>query len=596
MFSSSIPNQRQVRTDAESVRVSQVKSGNPMKVEILEQLEDGSQRRLATFEHRDGVVTCDNPVLWKNLMNATGGAIIGTRGKKYTPDDGVEFLKSLRFHFAGPYLFAGPPMETLPDPNPQPKILPSQAISKGFSAATPRTSSPIASSSPVSTPVRGTNTTGSGAQTGQGMSGNGASTNPILVSPPRITGGSVAASSVTPGARPGTSTGSLRPTGKLDRPASTSDSAPMIVSRTPRASESAAREATPEVPRPVTLGPELTPEMQEQLYGHVYRLAAGLRAVNFAAVESEADNLFALLTRVAQIDVDALRKSIESQEEYRELRFLLATRSHYVRTLDRIGRMAHAFIEILAKGELTPAFQPLFFLREAASGIQEQRAEWRANHALDIPQAAEPFASSALELQAAWGEVGLPAFRRKGLSAGILEELFRQSVEPFKQAAIRFQKLEFGACEEELRFALMRDPGNTDARLLLGDLLRRLDRFDAALLELDRMVELEQVQLRTGVTNPSKPSAFFRLARGRVCMSRCLLSLGRIRECIEQLEQGIEALDQLHRRFPDDILEGPERSRLRSEQGQLHEMLEVLYRALGDIARAEHHRRALNHP
>jgi len=77
-----------------------------MHVEIREREEDGSERTVATFRCEGQVVTCDNPVLWNHLMQASGGVIVGERGRRFYPKDGEGYLLNLRFHYRGPHLFA----------------------------------------------------------------------------------------------------------------------------------------------------------------------------------------------------------------------------------------------------------------------------------------------------------------------------------------------------------------------------------------------------------------------------------------------------------------------------------------------------------
>lgn len=77
-----------------------------MRVEIRELQDDGRERTIAVFRYDGHVVTCDNAVLWNHLVQATGGVIVGTRGRRYTPHDGVDYLRNLRFQYRGPYLYA----------------------------------------------------------------------------------------------------------------------------------------------------------------------------------------------------------------------------------------------------------------------------------------------------------------------------------------------------------------------------------------------------------------------------------------------------------------------------------------------------------
>ena len=77
-----------------------------MRVEIRERQPDASERTVAVFRCDGRIVTCDNPVIWNHLIQASGGVIIGERGRRFTPRDGDEYLRNLRFQYRGPYLFA----------------------------------------------------------------------------------------------------------------------------------------------------------------------------------------------------------------------------------------------------------------------------------------------------------------------------------------------------------------------------------------------------------------------------------------------------------------------------------------------------------
>jgi len=77
-----------------------------MRVEIRERQPDGNDQTVAVFRCDGQVVTCDNPVIWNHLIQASGGVIIGERGRRFTPRDGDEYLRNLRFQYRGPYLFA----------------------------------------------------------------------------------------------------------------------------------------------------------------------------------------------------------------------------------------------------------------------------------------------------------------------------------------------------------------------------------------------------------------------------------------------------------------------------------------------------------
>lgn len=625
-----------------------------MKVDILEQLDDGSQRRIATFEWRDGALSCDNPVLWRNLMNATGGVITGARGKRYSPEDGVEYLRSLRFHFAGPYLFAGPPTELVNDPSPARKEPASKTVTRDFSAATPRAAAPaVPPASPTgpaspssgqggyakSAPIPGTGGVlgsvkpggsasasalrsdstggvgGSAATGGGGRSAAAPSAAPTGRAAVGGSGGSSSSGASSSGASgagasgAGAAVGSAASGGAGNRapaPASTGSSTPILNRNTvgqrhqltdvrPESPARDAQVAAREQRRKVE---DVAPgrDIQERLYGCIYRLLNAFRALALDVLVDEADAMMVLLSELARVDLEQVRRTMEADEDFKELRFLQGNRTNYPRAVDRLSRYIQKMMEPLTKGEVADSLGPLYALREGAAGLKQARDEWRSSHGMDYGVERRAVCTTAVELQEAWAELGLPAFRRRGLSTALLEELFKSSLEPLRDAIKHFQSANLGEAESALRLALRQDPGNLEARLLLGDLLRRLDRLDDAVAELDRLIELEHLNLRGGGSGVPRSSTLLHLARGRACMGRVLLSMGLLNPAVDQLERGLDALDQHQRRYPDETLEHALRGRVRAERETLHWLLEPLCRSVGDEERAQHHRHLRNLP
>lgn len=662
-----------------------------MKVDILEQLEDGRQRRIASFESKEGVAVCDNPVLWRNLMNATGGAITGARGKRFTPEDGDEYLRNLRFHFAGPYLFAGPPQEVPPDPTPVRKAPPSKTVSRDFSAATPRGATAISpgDETPTESPVERPATRPSMPATAPATRPAAAEPAPARAAtgpaPSAIPGTAVrqhiptaaeaAAARAASGVRATPAIGSklsegdrslgIRTSGELavrtsgdtgrlaresirvPRPGEPASRPGEITTKLPPRSDSAsgmtasgqgggsvgssggqvggasgatgtassggssgsaasrARDTRPGEASARTSGvqyrEQVDPEgidraMQERLYSSVYRLLNAVRILSLGVLIEETESLLSMLSDMAQLDLMALNKVVEAQEAHQELRFLLTTRGNYSKAWEKLGRYTHQFLEVIGRGELDEAMRPLIFLRDGALGMVELRQEWRVSHGLNISPNFPPYGTSPAELQDAWQDVGLPAFRRRGLSASLIDEIFRQSVEPMRSGIGYFQRADFGNAENALKSALRFDPGNLEARLVLGDILRRLDRYDEAAAELDRVIELETLNLRAGGSGLPRSSTFLHLSRARTSLGRALLGTGMLLPAIEQLERGLEALDQHGRRYPDDVLEQAVRTRVKQERQAIHRVLEPLYRAQGDLEKADHHRHMLSLP
>lgn len=77
-----------------------------MHVEIHELQDDGSERVVAVFRCQGDHVSCDNPTIWNHLIQATGGTVVGERGRRFTPRDGEDYLHNLRYQYRGPYLYA----------------------------------------------------------------------------------------------------------------------------------------------------------------------------------------------------------------------------------------------------------------------------------------------------------------------------------------------------------------------------------------------------------------------------------------------------------------------------------------------------------
>jgi tetratricopeptide (TPR) repeat protein len=524
-----------------------------MKVDILEHLEDGTQRRVATFHWRDGELNCDNPVLWKHLMNSSGGVIIGARGKRFYPRDGVEYLRNLKYQFAGPYLYAQPPVETegpepvrgIPGPHPAPAM---SGPLTGGTFSSPLAGSTLTGRSPVTAPV---------------------------VPPPPEAPEEPPQPPRGPAGR--TPIGRGNPAARAPQPA-----------RKPAPSPS--RPAPRNEPDPDDEN-ALLRQTQEAIFAGVFRLSAGLRGLAFNAARLEADQLLKLLAELVQIDFAALKRSYESREEYLELRYQPPSRLNYPKVWERINRTWQTVLEVLQAGDLANTLWPLFLVREGLATLPEHRSEWVQSSSL-IPLPAEETAGAALaDIARAWDEVGAPMFRRKGLTAGLLEEVHALAAEPLSRGVAAFQQASFGLAEAELRQALLIDPGQTEARLLLGDLLRRMDRVPESLGELQQTVELEHLSLRTPQAGIGRPSSYLRMARARACIGRALLGLGKVRDAAEQLEKGLETLDWLTRKNPMEVLEEPERAQLKDELGTMHRLLEPICRALGETERADQHRK-----
>ncbi|MFM7203642.1 MAG: tetratricopeptide repeat protein [Myxococcota bacterium] len=300
--------------------------------------------------------------------------------------------------------------------------------------------------------------------------------------------------------------------------------------------------------------------------------------------------MMVLLSELARVDLEQIRRTMEADEDFKELRFFQGNRSNYPRAVDRLSRYIQKMMEPLTRGEVADSLGPLYALREGAAGLKQARDEWRNAHGMDYTVEKRAVCTTAVELQEAWAELGLPAFRRRGLSTGLLEELFKSSMEPLRDGIKHFQSANLGEAENALRLALRQDPGNLEARLLLGDLLRRLDRYGDAVAELDRLIELEHLNMRSGGSGVPRSSTLLHLSRGRACMGRSLLSMGLLNPAVDQLERGLDALDQHQRRYPDESLDPTLRVRVRGERETLHRLLEPLCRSVGDEERAQHHR------
>jgi len=443
-----------------------------MKVDIVEHLEDGTQRRIATFHWRDGELNCDNPVLWKHLMNSGGGVIIGARGKRYYPRDGVEYLRNLKFQFAGPYLHAQPLDEAVDLEIPTvPRVGSGGTLTGSWSAPVPP--APVLERTEEPAPV-------ARAVTGR---------------------------SATPIVRPSTPAASRAR--ELRKGQNVKEVREVREGRDAREFRKA-RETEGELSR----------EVLERICGGVFRLSSALRGIAIGLARDEADQLLKLLTELMQTDLEALKRAYESREEYLEMRYQPPSRVNYLRMWERLHRSWQTFLDVL-------------------------------------------------------------------------EAVYAQASESLKRSVGFFQQASLGQAEGEVRQALRIDPGSAEARLLLGDLLRRLDRVPEALAELQQGVELDLIGRRATQTGSERTAAHLRMARARMCIGRTLLGLGRVREAVDQFEKALEHLEDLTRKTLPEALEELERAQLREELSTLHRLLEPIYRALGETERADHHRKRI---
>jgi tetratricopeptide (TPR) repeat protein len=587
-----------------------------MKVDILEQQEDGSRRRIASFTNQGGEVVCDNPTLWKHLMNSGGGVVIGARGKRYFPQDGDEYLRNLRYQFAGPYLFAELLEEERKAPTPKPaleKLLATPAPDAIPSVRMERTGEravevPMPRAEVVEAPRPGERRVEVRPQAGvekgadrparrniDEMPPDRASSRPADKGLPRVQGREVERPRDNP---PPVDRSALKPAdrrpvepagpGVKSRLEQSERSVPGPADRTAMRPTKAVpgRKAEPAQPEE---DPRFPQETRERMGGAAWRLLQAVRGLSPALAREEADGLLKLLSAVAQVDFPALKRSFETREEYLEMRFQTPSRLNYARVWERIQRSLRQFLHTLQEGDLPAALWPLFLLREGLAAAPEHRTGF-VNALLLPPQAGlSPCGTSPLELGQSWEKVALPAFRKEGFSVALFDKLIAGATGMLQKAAATFQAADFGTAENQLRVALLMDPAQLDARVLLGDLLRRLDRHDEALAELAGVIEQEYLTLKIGTSQSSSPESWQRIARTRGAAARLMLARGEIRGSLEQLELGIDAFEQLSRRIPIEQLPEPERGQARRELAGLHQLAHLLAGALGDAERAEFH-------
>ncbi len=491
-----------------------------MKVDIHEQLEDGTRRRIATFFWRGGEIQCDNPVLWKHLMNSNGGVIIGSRGKRYYPRDGADYLRNLRYQFAGPYLHAGPVEEEDGD------VEEASAVPAGEPSESP--GGDVSSLATVKVASKWSAAPGSSARRHR-ASGRGRSGGRLLTD---LRSGTVSARE-----------------GNLSR------------------------------------------EDLEAVCGGVYRAAVAFRGLAYRVARAEMDGLLETLTRLTGVERGGMARTFEAREAYLELRYQPPSRQNYEKLWGRATRYWEMFLDVLERGEIGQALWPLYMTWEAMRCLPEHRVEWLGANGFEESRGVRPAGASAEGVLEAWERHGIGAFRKRGLSRSLLEEAFAGAESRFQAAVAAFRDADFSRAEAEARAALTIDPGLADARLLLGDILRRLDQPGPALVELQRAVELVTLQARADKGRIRDPGSLLRLARTRSCIGKTLLSEGRIRAAIGHLDRATDLLDRLDRTETSEGEDGGLVPAVHEEGRATHGLLERLYRDLGDVERADHHRK-----
>ncbi len=501
-----------------------------MKVDIHEHLEDGTSRRVATFFWRGEEIACDNPVLWKHLMNSNGGVIIGSRGKRYYPRDGAEYLRNLKYQFAGPYLHAGPVEEEEGDRPDAARVV------AGTSGAT--SSRDLSSLDTVKTQQTKVRPDGTGG--------------PSRRPPPDRRAGPWSRS-----CRQGAGQGEGRKSGQADT---------------------------------------LSRNDLETVCGGVYRASAALRGLGGDVARLETDRLLEAITQIAGVDRGELTRAFESREAYLELRYQPPSRQNYEKLWHRAGQYWMKFLDVLEAGEIETALWPLYMVREAMRCLPAHRTEWLAANDFEDYSGTYPAGTSPEDVEESWQVHGRAAFRKKGLSRVLLEEAFGRTPERFEAAVVAFREAEFGRSEAEARRALSIDPGFIDARLVLGDILRRLDQATASMVELQRTVELEVLRARAAKGRSPDATSLLRLARARVCIGKTFLSEGRIRSATAQLERGVDTFERMSRGSSAGFQDEAATRQVRDEKMAVHHLLERIYRDLGDLERADHHRKRLSAP
>ena len=448
-----------------------------MKVQIVERLDDSSEKCITTFWVKDGVATCDNPRFFSHLMSSSGGAVTGLRGKRYLPTDAEGYLKALLHQYRGPYLFARSLEEDI-------------APNTGAAAPPPSGQSGTSRSSRVAAPA-------AEAQ--------------APAPPPR----------------------SRKPTQQL----------------------------------------VLDAVQLEALCGNLFRLAHALRGQTAASAQQECDTLITGLAGLMGLDRAGLLRRFADHEDVVSLRLHKPTRQSMSRIWEKIHRTWQGMLAAVEAGQIAELAPASAFIHESLGALIQIEPGDSPALILDPSPRVKPAGTTNAEHDRVWQVWGRVVLQKTPFSSALFDQLAAASGEYVDKAIRYIGEGKYTKAEAHLREALCYDPSQVDARLLLGEVLRRTDQLVAALVELNHSAEQVVVQGRLPPSPTTRTPAQARLGRAHMGIARCLLVTGYLPHAAAHLAAAAEQLDISARRGPGGGLSDIDVSRLVTEADEARVIL-----------------------
>lgn len=287
--------------------------------------------------------------------------------------------------------------------------------------------------------------------------------------------------------------------------------------------------------RPPLRAIELTPGDARRLDVSTLTLSHALRGLDRTAALGEARGLLDHLAQLVGGAPDRLRRAALQSEDYVTQASLQPSPVTYPKMWEKATRTFDEAAGALCQGDPTTALGQLAHLEGLLALLGPHREPWAAAEGLGAPLVGRVEGTSVDTRRSAW----LPwALEHLGAERPTPERLRQLHGAADDHAAAALRDLAEGAwgrAEQHLRRALLIDPAHGEARLVLGEVLRRLDRGEEARAEWSHLLESEPIRTRLSHGPTGRVTAHARLARTHLGLGRSLLGEARLGEARAQL-------------------------------------------------------------
>lgn len=311
-------------------------------------------------------------------------------------------------------------------------------------------------------------------------------------------------------------------------------------------------------------------------------IAHALRSLNAPAASEEVGRLIGVVSEVIGAPPEALLRRLEDHPELLSIRAAQHAGVAYPKLWDRMWRTWADALSAFEQGGASDAILPLAFMAEGLAALPRLRDAWAREGGFAESLSGRVEGTAAEHRQDPWIHQGVDLLAQRPLSAATLQSLADRAEPRVARALDAISQGAYGEAEGHLRRALRLDPAHGEARLMLGEVLRRTDRADEARLESCHLLEEEAVRARLSTGPAGRLRSQVRVARARLCLARCNLLEAQLHRALGDLRLGMEHLEWSLRHASPDILTEADRAHLQDEAHRAWVLLDRLSQQLGE--------------